>query len=460
MKLELVKSEGIAHQSYFLSDNEEAIVIDPRRDCLIYKDIARKNCARIKYILETHRNEDYVIGSLELKNITNSVICHSKELGFRYGDQALSDGETLNVGSLKVKALYTPGHTNESLCYAVYRENDTVASFVFTGDTLFAGSVGRTDLYGKDSQEKQAEKLYESIHEKLLPLGDHVIAYPGHGSGSLCGHNISDQEYTTIGYERKNNPYLQLDAKAFVEHSVGDELLAPPYFTMMEKFNLNGPPPLRQHEVPRPMNVFDFERELERPNTLIVDTREPYSFSGSFIPGAINIWLEGTSVYPGWILDHAQRLLFVNERREDMKTVAAHLWRIGFSNMVGFLCNGIKEWQENGKPIDTVGTISASELKTELNTKKLLLLDVREPSEWKEGYIEGAKRIFVGRIEDEAHTLPKDEHITVICSVGNRASIAASMLKKKGFKHVRNVLGGMTVWNRLSYPTKKSVSAS
>jgi len=234
----------------------------------------------------------------------------------------------------------------------------------------------------------------------------------------------------------------------------------PPYFAMMEKVNLNGPSPLRQHDLPQPMNLSDFQRELERPNTLIVDTREPYSFSGSFIPGSINIWLEGTSVYPGWVLDYSQRLLFVNERKDDMKTVAAHLWRIGFSNLVGFLCNGIKEWQENGKPIDTIGTISASELKTELNTKKLLLLDVREPSEWKEGYIEGAKRIFVGHVEDEAHTLPKDEPITVTCSVGNRASIAASMLKKKGFKHVRNVLGGMTAWNRLSYPTKKSVPKS
>jgi hydroxyacylglutathione hydrolase len=459
MKLELVKSEGIAHQSYFLSDNGEAVVIDPRRDCSIYKDLARKNCTKTKYILETHRNEDYVIGSLELKNITGPEICHSKELGFKYGDHALSDGETLNVGSLKVKALYTPGHTNESLCYAVYRGNDTAASFVFTGDTLFAGSVGRTDLYGRDFQEKQAERLHGSIHEKLLPLGDNVIVYPGHGSGSLCGHNISDQEYTTIGYERKNNPYLQLDAKGFVEHSVGDKLLVPPYFGMMEKVNLNGPPPMRHEEALKPMGLSDFEREIERPNTLIVDTREPYAFSGSFIPGSISIWLEGTSVYPGWILNYGQRLLFVNERRDDMRTVALHLWRIGFDNMIGFLCNGITEWQDGGKAIDTIGTISASELNTELNVKKQFLVDVREPSEWKEGYIDGAERIFVGYLNDKAHMLPKDEPITVTCSVGNRASIAASVLKKKGFKQVRNVLGGMTAWNRLSYPTIKSASA-
>lgn len=455
MKLLLVKSSGIAHQSYFLCDSEEAVVIDPRRDCLVYKDLATKNCAKINYVFETHRNEDYVIGSLELQNITSAEICHSRELGFKYGDHALDDGETFEVGSMKIKVLHTAGHTDESLCYVVYQGNSDVASFVFTGDTLFAGSVGRTDLCGKDSQEKQAEKLYRSIHEKLLPLGDHVIIYPGHSSGSLCGHNISDQDYSTIGYERRTNPYLQSGEKAFVERSVNDELLVPPYFRKMEQLNLNGPPLLGKQEKPRALGLSDFERELEQSNTLIVDTREPYAFSGSFIPGSINIWLEGTTVYPGWILDYGQRLLFVNERRDDMKTVALNLWRIGFDNMVGFLCNGIREWQDSGKPIDSISTISASKLKTELDAKKLFLLDVREPSEWEEGYIDGAARIFVGHLNEGIGKLPKDEPLTVTCSVGNRSSIAASILKKKGFKQVRNVLGGMTAWNRLSYPTKK-----
>jgi hydroxyacylglutathione hydrolase len=456
MKIELVRSEGLAHQSYFLADGEEAVVIDPRRDCAVYKHLADRHCVRIKYILETHRNEDYVIGSLELKNITGAEICHSRELAFKYGDHALSHGETLTIGSLKIETLYTPGHTNESLCYAVCKKGSKAANSVFTGDTLFAGSVGRTDLYGKDVQEKQAAQLFESIHTQLMPLGDHVIVYPGHGSGSLCGHDIGDQEYSTIGYERKNNPYLQLDMKAFVELSMSDDLLVPPYFRMMEKVNLNGPPLLRYHEMPKSLSLFDFERELEQHKTLLIDTREPHSFSSSFIPGSVNIWLEGTSVYPGWIIDYYQRILFVNERRNDMKRVALHFWRIGFNNIVGFLCNGIKEWQEYGRPIDTVDTISPSSLKQELELRKAYLLDVREPSEWKEGYIDGATRIFVGHLNRKLETLPEDKVITVTCSVGNRASIAASILKKNGFRKVRNVIGGMTAWNKLSYPTKSS----
>jgi hydroxyacylglutathione hydrolase len=456
MKLGIVKSEGIAHHSYFLSDGEEAIVVDPRRDCLVYEDLATKSCTKTKYILETHRNEDYVGGSLELQNLTGAEVCHSKELDFKYGDLALNDGEMLSFGGLKIKVLHTPGHTNESLCYVVYRQNQSVASLVFTGDTLFAGSVGRTDLYGKNSQENQARKLYESIHEKLLPLGDHVIVYPGHGSGSVCGHDISDQDYSTIGYERRTNPYLRLDEDAFVEHSIDEELLTPPYFRRMEEVNLSGPPLLGRREVPKALSLSDFEGELEQANRVVVDTREPYAFSGSFVPGSINIWLEGTSVYPGWVLSNDQRLLFLNERRDDMKTVAFRLWRIGFDNMIGYLCNGMKSWQESGKPIDSIGSMSASSLKAELNAKKLLLLDVREPSEWEEGYINGAKRIYVGNLDEKADILPRDEPIAVICSVGNRASIAASILKKKGFRRVHNVLGGMTAWEKLSYSTERA----
>jgi hydroxyacylglutathione hydrolase len=456
MKLQIVKSEGIAHNSYFLSDGDEAVVVDPRRDCQIYKRIAQEECAKIKNILETHRNEDYVIGSFELQNITDAEICHSKELPFKYGEHNLSDGETLSVGNLKIKALHTPGHTNESLCYAVYKpaqSND--ALMVFTGDTLFVGSVGRTDLYGREVQHDQAEKLYTSIHEKLLPLGNHVIIYPAHGAGSVCGPGISDQEFSVLGYERKTNPFLQLNKDAFVKRAISEEMLVPPYFHKMEDYNLNGPPLLRGLAVPEALGLAEFEEEMRQPDTVMVDTRMPYAFAGSFIPDSLSIWLGETSVYPGWILNYNQKILFVHERKNDMKKVAAHFWRLGFDNMLGFLCPGISEWQNMGKPISHIGTLSAPALKSKLEKDELLLVDVREPSEWKEGYIEGAKRIFFGHLMEKADSLPRNKPVAVICSVGNRASIGASILKKEGFAEVYNVLGGMTAWTNLGYPTKK-----
>jgi hydroxyacylglutathione hydrolase len=327
---------------------------------------------------------------------------------------------------------------------------------VFSGDTLFVGSVGRTDLYGKEVQARQAKKLHASIVDKLLPLGNHVSVYPAHGAGSLCGRGISAQEISTIGYEKETNPYLQLDRDAFVQRSIKEELLVPPYFRKMEEYNQKGPPLLSELAFPRAFGIADFEEEMQEPNMMVVDTRMPYAFAGSHIPGSLSIWLGGTSVYPGWLMPVNQYVIFVHERLGDMEKVAARFRRIGFDNMCGYLCPGLGEWQETGKPISSIGTLSASQLKLKLEKNEVALLDVREPSEWKEGYIEGAKLIYVGYLERQADSLPKNKPIAVTCSVGNRSSIGASILKRKGFSEVYNVLGGMTAWENLGYPVKKS----
>ena len=232
-------------------------------------------------------------------------------------------------------------------------------------------------------------------------------------------------------------------------------MLVPPYFRKMEDYNLNGPPLLRGLPPPEPLGTEEFAQEMLQPDTVVVDTRRPEAFAGSFMPDSISIWLGGTSAYPGWILDYNQKILFVHERKSDMKTVAAHFRRLGFDNLLGFLCQGISAWQEIGKPISHMGTLSASALKERLETNPLLVVDVREPSEWKEGYIEGAKRIPFGDLAGKADSWARDKPVAVVCSVGQRASIGASILKKEGFREVYNVLGGMTAWTNLGYPTVK-----
>ena len=456
MKLVTIKSEGLAHNSYFLSDGAEAVVIDPRRDCQVYTRIADKECTKILYILETHRNEDYVVGSLELQNMTDAEIAHSNVLPFKYGEHGLRDGDILNIGNLRVKVLHTPGHTDESVCYVIYNSaNPQDATNVFTGDTLFVGSVGRTDLYGREAQPEQAKKLHTSITEKLLSLGDHVIIHPGHGAGSICGGNISPMDTSTLGYEKKTNPYLQLDQAEFIAHASAEEMIVPRYFKKMEEYNLNGSPSLRELALPRPMNVTDFERHIEEPNMLIVDTRMPYAFAGSHIPSSLSLWLGGTSVYPGWLIPTEQYVIFVTERPDDVKKAATRFRRVGFHNLYGYLCPGISKWQEAGKPIASIGTLSVEKLRAKLMNNEITLLDVREPSEWKHGHAEGARYVFFADLFEQTSFLPKDKPVAVICSVGNRSSIGASILKQKGFKEVYNVLGGMTAWETLGYPLKK-----
>ncbi|MGD6934872.1 MAG: rhodanese-like domain-containing protein [Candidatus Bathyarchaeia archaeon] len=457
MKIQTVKSEGLAHNSYFIYGNVEAIVIDPRRDCEIYTELAREKCVKIRYILETHRNEDYVIGSLELQNKTEAEIGHSNALGFKYGEHNLTDGDTLNVGDLKIKTVYTPGHTDESICYAVYPSgSSSEALMVFTGDTLFAGSVGRTDIYGAQARPIQAEKLYDSLHEKVLPLGDHVLVYPAHGEGSVCGHSISNQEPTSIGYERKTNPYLQLSKEDFVKKSVATKHVLPRYFRKMEELNLNGPPLLSSLAYPKALTLEKFEKELPEENMIVMDTRKHYAFAGAHIPDSLSIWLGGTSVYPGWLFDPDQYIMFVLERASDIETATVHLRRLGFDNLCGYLCGGMSTWLEAGKPFSRNGTITPTEVQADLGKGKFTLVDVREPNEWEDdGVIDGAELMFFPDIPSQASKLPKGKPIVVNCSVGNRSSIAVSLLQKQGFTDVRNMLGGITAWKNLGYPVKR-----
>ena len=453
MEIKTIKSEGLAHNSYYLTSENEAAVIDPRRDCEIYTQLAKEDCAQIKYILETHRNEDFVVGSLELQKMTEAEIGHSNALPFKYGEHKLSDGATLHVGNLKLKALYTAGHTNESLSYLIYPSGSNEATVVFTGDTLFAGSVGRTDLYGKPAHVEQSEKLFSSLHEKLLLLGDHILVYPAHGPGSVCGHGISGMEPTTIGYEKKTNPYLQLDKEEFIKKVTSEKLVVPRYFKRLEELNLNGPPLLSEISYPKPFSLHEFEEKMQEQNMIVIDTRMPYSYAGSHIPNSISLWLGGISVYPGWLFDTNQYIVLIHERATDIEIATRRLRRLGFDNICGYLCGGMNEWQDAGKPFRSFKTVTARETKERLEGDEILLLDVRDPPEWwEDGYIKGAKRIFFADLSQKIDELPKDKPIVVTCSVGNRSSIALSILEQAGFRDVSNMLGGMTAWTNLGFP--------
>lgn len=289
MFIESFPTDGIAQIGYLVGDGRQAVAIDPTRDIEPVLDAARRRGVRIERILETHRNEDFVSGSCELGARTEATIHHGAGLDFRYGAAAL-EGETFRFGAATLSVLETPGHTPESLSFVLRHHQTGDAPFaVFTGDALFVGDVGRTDLAG--DADASAEQLHSSLHDELLALGDHVVVYPAHGAGSVCGDAMADRNLTTIGYERAHNRMLRLDRSAFVEAKKSERHVLPPYFREMEVLNREGPPLLGHLPDPAPMSP-DEVQEAVAGGARVVDLRSPEAYLGASIPGSLSLPLD------------------------------------------------------------------------------------------------------------------------------------------------------------------------
>lgn len=246
------KTPGIAHVAYLLGDKGEGVLVDPRRDISEYLKAAREDKLTIRYVLETHRQEDFVIGSSEIAKLTGAKIVTFNHELFGHSDVRLTEGEDFRVGGLILRALHTPGHTPESACYVVYLPDaPKVAWGVFTGDTLFIGEAGRTDLPDPKKTRENAGILFDSIQTKLSPLGDQTLIWPAHGSGSVCGGNIAERDESTLGLERATNPAFTKTRAEFMDAKVDERIPHPPYFSLMEKVNLKGGlPPIKAETTP------------------------------------------------------------------------------------------------------------------------------------------------------------------------------------------------------------------
>lgn len=446
-----IKSHGLSHHSYFVADGSDAAVIDPRRDIDVYLALARRGGHRIQWILETHRNEDYVTGSTALAAATGAEIAHAGELDFGYGTP-VAEGDRFDIGRLRIRVLQTPGHTPESVTYTLA---DTSASeapmLAFTGDALFVGDTGRVDLLGADQAPQMAARLHESIFDKILPLGDHVILCPAHGSGSVCGGAIADRDLSTLGFERRHSPGLRAGGREdFVRAKLAEQHVRPPYFTRMEAWNRKGNAPIYERlPVPPPMSPGELAEHIQQ-GGVVVDTRTPPAFAGGHIPGSYNIWLGGLATYLGWIVPVGAPILLVLPGGVDIAGVTRTLLRIGYDEVKGYLRGGFESWQNQGREIERHGTIDTADLGSRLRRgEDLVIVDVREPGEWAQGTIEGAHRIFVGELERRLDELPRDRPVVSMCSAGNRGGIGASILVKHGFREVHTYLGGLTAWQAM-----------
>ena len=430
------------------------MIIDPRRDADIYFDIANQDKSEIRYVFETHRNEDYVIGSCDVKHrAPSSQIGHSDATRFKYGDLRIADGDVFTVGKIRVTCLNTPGHTDDSMCYVLSDESvgsDPVA--VFTGDTLFVGEVGRTDLVDLKKHEQMSRKLYHSLHDKVLPLKDGVIIYPGHGSGSVCGATIGERDLTTIGYERAYNPWLNFDEDEFVERKIDQRLTRAPYFKRCEHLNTVGPPIVSELPSPLELNADDFEQAMQDDKNVILDTRPASEFVKGYIPHSISLPLSHMGLFAGWVLEDDKDFLFALGAKADLDDARGMLLRVGLDSIVGCLNEGIKSWLEAGKPIKSFRTYSAQELRTKVDGNLLKILDVRQPHETEKELIEGSLLVPLTGIAEDIEKVDPKTIITTMCPSGVRATTGASILAKVGFQNISVTLDGLKGWKKAGYP--------
>lgn len=456
MFVEKVKSEGLAHLSYLIGDGGQAAAIDPRRDCALYVEMARQRGCRITQIFETHRNEDLISGAPILARMTGAPVHHgpNPETGVAYA-HTVREGDTFDLGKLRVRVLETPGHTDDSLSFVIYDEDfgeDAVG--VFTGDALFIGDVGRTDFY-PERAEAVAGALFDSLR-KITGLGEQAIVYPAHGAGSVCGDNMADREFSTIGYERRNNPMLGIeDRDAFVAKKVAEHHYQPPYFRLMERLNTEGGQAVDGTARPVPLDAAAYD-EVSR-SMVTVDVRSVTAYLGAHLPGSLSVPQDMIPSFAGWLLDPEKDIVLVADGAAQAEQAAIHLSRIGFDRIAGYLSPALPAWAAGARPIRSVPVLDVPQVAERVATQpnEWTLLDVRGVGETRSGMIAGSQHVYVGELPAHLDELDRKRRHTVMCGSGARATVAASILLRAGFEDVDVFLGSMGAWKAAGHDTVK-----
>ena len=451
----------LAHASYIIGDEATgtAVVIDPQRDTEQYIAFASEHALQIKHVFLTHLHADFVAGHLELRERVGAKIYLGAAAKPAYAFTPLHNGDILEFGRVRLKALETPGHTPESVSILVYDLNisDTQPHAVLTGDTLFIGDVGRPDLRAALgwSATELGGMLFESLHQKLLTLPDESLVYPAHGAGSLCGRAISKQTVSTLGEQRRSNYALQpMSKEEFIQVVTADQPDAPAYFTYDAVLNSEERPTLDQ-ALAREMNPLTLEAvlALQADGAQILDTRDPDEFGAAHLAGSINIGLGGQyATWAGTMLNRNNPIVIIADPGRENES-ALRLGRIGFDHVAGYLQGGLQSLETRPELIAVTERVSAPFAAELLSSSEPpLAVDVRTPREREQKHIDGSLSIPLNRLMENLKTLPKHRPLLVYCAGGYRSSIAASLLQGSGFGPVSEIAGGIAAWESAKLP--------
>ncbi|MEX2425486.1 MAG: rhodanese-like domain-containing protein [Thermomicrobiaceae bacterium] len=439
-----VLNEDLGCASYFMADEGEAAVIDPKWEIDEYLDIAANNGYRITRVLETHNHADHLSGRGRLIAATGATVYVSADAGVDYEHQPLKDGEVVEIGQARITALATPGHRPEHLCYLVADMSRADEPWVLlSGDSLFVGDLARPDL--AVAAEEGARGLFRSL-QRIVQLPDYVELRPGHIGGSLCGGpGMSMKPDSTIGFERRHNPYLDIgDEESFVKTLTSESSTPqPPNFERIVELNRG---PLVTEPVPELALMPSRVKELMDSGAVMIDGRDQREFDGAHVPGAVNVTMNqaGVGTRAAWAAAPETQVVVTAPGDTQAVRLVRMLEAVGFQNVAGYLSGGVLAWNAAGFEYDSTPALDVSGLAERLKAGEVALLDVRSEDEWKSGHVEGSINVpyqsLRNGVPDELRQVEKP--IAVACSGGIRSALAASLLKREGIHNLEHVADG------------------
>lgn len=444
MYIKQLYTSCLSQAAYYIESNGEAAIIDPLRDPAPYLEMAKSRGTAIRFIFETHFHADFVSGHLDLAKASGATIIFGPLADPGYTAHVANDRERIRLGNVEIEVLHTPGHTIESTCYLVYNSDGRMDS-LFSGDTLFAGDVGRPDLMsGNLSAEILAGKLYDSLEQKIKTLPDSVFVYPGHGAGSACGKRMDKERITTIGQQRQTNYAMQAMSKEEFVQLVTEGQSAPPqYFFTDALLNKSGTEDFESvlaHGMSE-LSASDFDN-MQRAGAVIIDTRSPKQFGAGHIPGSVNVGIDGDfAVWVGTLYPFTTKFLLVTDPGREKECVT-RLARIGYDSIIGVLSGGLRGWMDSGKPVEQIRSVSPRDAEQLLTTGGYILLDVRRPAEVTACGIKDAVCIPLALFPTELRKLDASQKYVVCCAGGYRSMIACSLMRSMDIRHVVNLDGG------------------
>lgn len=445
----------LAHASYMLGSDGEAVVVDPQRDVDIYLKAASDHGLKIRHIFETHLHADFVSGHTELAARTGARIYIGSKAGAAFPHVDVQDGYELRFGKAHITVLETPGHTPESVCLLVTDEEKSSRPWaVLTGDTLFLGDVGRPDLSTTHSPQQLAGMLFDSLR-KLVGLPDDVLVYPAHGAGSLCGRNMRAERSSTIGTERLTNYALQIGSRdEFVRQLTTNLPARPEYFQQDAQINREGAAPLAELPQLSAISAPDL-KYLIKQGGVALDVRPADEFAAGHVPGSINIPLSGQfASWAGTVLGLTSDPVLIADSPEQRGEARMRLARVGIEDVRGYLEGGISGWKQAGLELAEVPQITVQDLDERLRSDGLNVLDVRREPEWQAGHLAGAAWWPLDRFKAGLPALDPTKPLAVHCKSGYRSMIACSLLQRAGYSNVINVLGGFDTWQQAALPVQ------